>query len=122
MTTKLKGKFLPKDYKLILFRQMKNLKQNSMTVREYIEEFYNVNIRSGHMEETPERVDRYINGLIFDIQDELGLLPLRNVEEAYQVSLKDEEKPMRKNNEKAKMRGSREKEQQQTGEASSSNQ
>ena len=34
MTTKLKGKFLPKDYKLILFRQMQNLKQKSMTVRE----------------------------------------------------------------------------------------
>ena len=38
-----------------------------MTVRDYTEEFYKVNIRSRHMEDTPERVDRYINGLRFDI-------------------------------------------------------
>ena len=47
MTTKLRGKILPKDYKLILFRKIQNLKQRSMTVREYIKEFYKVNIRSG---------------------------------------------------------------------------
>ena len=52
MTTKLRGKFLPKDYKLILFRQIQNLKQKSMIVREYTEEFYKVNIIFGHMEDT----------------------------------------------------------------------
>ena len=46
MTAKLKSKFLPKDYKLILFRQMQNLKQKSMTVKEYTDKFYKVNIRS----------------------------------------------------------------------------
>ena len=60
MTTKLKGKFIPKDYKLILFRKMQNLKQKSTTVREYTEEFYKANIKFGHMEDTPERVARYI--------------------------------------------------------------
>ena len=83
MTTKLKGKFLPKGYQLILFRQIQNLKQKSMTVREYTEEFYKVNIRFGHIEDTPERVSRYVNGLRFDIQYELSLLSLRFVEEAY---------------------------------------
>jgi hypothetical protein len=62
---------------------MKNLKKKSMTVREYTEEFYKVNIRSGHIEDTPERVDRYANGLRFDIQDELSLLSLKFVEESY---------------------------------------
>ena len=81
---------------MILFRQMQNLKQKSMTVREYTEEFYKVNIISGHMEDTPERVARYINGLRFGIQGELGLLSLRSVEEAYKVYLKIEEKMMRK--------------------------
>ena len=38
-----------------------------MAVREYIEEFYKVNIRSGHMEDTLEKVARYINGPRFDI-------------------------------------------------------
>ena len=67
-----------------------------MTVREYTKEFYKVNIRSGHMEDTLERVSRYVNGLRFDIQDELSLLSLRSVEEAYQIAMKVEEKPMRK--------------------------
>ena len=48
------------------------------------------------MKDTPEKVARYINGIIFDIQDELGLFSLRFVEEAYHVALKDEEKMMRK--------------------------
>ena len=96
MIAKLKGKFLPKYYKLILFRPMQNIKQKSMTVKEYTEEFYKVNIRSGHIEDTLERVARYINGLRFDIQDELSLLSLKSVEEAYQISMKVEEKLMRK--------------------------
>ena len=74
MTAKLKGKFIPKDYTLILLRKMKNIRQKSMTVREYTEEFYKVNIRYGHIEDTPERVSRYVNGLRSNIQDELSLL------------------------------------------------
>ena len=45
---------------------MQNLKKKSMTVREYTEEFYKVNTRSRHMEDTPEKVARYIKGLRFD--------------------------------------------------------
>ena len=96
MTTKLKGKFLPKYYTLILFRKVQNLRQKSMTVREYTEEFYKVNIRSRHIEDTPERVARYVDGLRSDIQDELSLLLLRYVEEACHVALKAEEKLMRR--------------------------
>ena len=40
-----------------------------MTDREYIEEFYKVNIRSRHMEDTPKKVARYVNDLIFYMQD-----------------------------------------------------
>jgi hypothetical protein len=122
MTAKLKGKFLPKDYNLILFRQMQNLKKKSMTVREYTEEFYKVNIKSGHIEDTLERVARYANGLRFDIQDELSLLSLKSVEEAYQIYMKVEEKLMRKQSQRMKVRSSGGKEHQQKGEASSSNQ
>ena len=93
-----------------------------MTVRDYTEEFYKVNIRSGHMEDTPERVTRYVNGLRFDIQDELSLLSLRYVKEAYQIAMKVDEKLMRKESQNAKVRGYGGKEQQQKGEASSSNQ
>ena len=93
-----------------------------MTVREYIEEFYKVNIRFGHIEDTPQRAARYVNGLISNIQDELSLLSLRSTEEAYQVALKAKEKLMRRQSQKEKVRGSGGKEQQQKGEASGSNQ
>lgn len=49
MVTKLRGKFLPCDYQLSLFRQMQNLRHRLLTVKEYIEEFYKVNIRAGQI-------------------------------------------------------------------------
>ena len=48
-----------------------------MTVMEYTKEFYKVNIRHGHVEDTPQRISRYVNGVRFDIQDELSLWSLR---------------------------------------------
>ena len=73
MIAKPKEKFLPKDYQLSLYRQMQNLRQRLLTVREYIEEFYKINIRAGYTEDTSEKVARYMNGLKFDIQDEMSL-------------------------------------------------
>ena len=105
MTAKLRGKFIPQDYKLVLFRQLQNIKQKSMTVKEFTEEFYKVNIRSGHIEDTPKKVSRYVNSLGFDIQDELSLFSLIYVEEAYQVALNAEEKLIRKQSQKSKVRG-----------------
>ena len=105
MTSKLRGKFLPTYYQFILFRKMQNLKQKSMTIREFTREFYKVNIRSSHIEDTPEKFFRYVNILRFDIQDELSLLSLISVEEAYQVALNAEEKLIRKQSQKSKVRG-----------------
>ena len=45
-----------------------------------------------------ERVARYINGLRYDIHDELSLLNLKTVEDAYQLTSKLEEKLLRKQN------------------------
>ena len=91
-------KFLPKDYHLNLFKQMQNLKQKGMSVKEYTEEFYRLNIRIGHVEDDLEKVARYINGLRYEIQDEIILLSLKTVEDAYQAALKAEEKLLRKQN------------------------
>ena len=62
---KLKGNFIPKDYQLSLFRKMQNLRKKQFIVKEYIEDFYKVNIREGYVEYFPKRVARYINGLRF---------------------------------------------------------
>ena len=67
MMAKLKGKFLPSDYQLTLYRKMKNLRQRLLTVKEYTEEFYRVSIRAGQFQETPEKTARYVNGLKLEI-------------------------------------------------------
>ena len=92
MIAKMKEKFIPRDYQITLFRRMQNLRQKLMTVKEYTEEFYRLNIRAGHRESNDEKVARYLNGLIYDIQDELSMLTIRTVEDAYQLALKAEEK------------------------------
>jgi hypothetical protein len=96
VVAKFKGKFIPKDYQFNLFRQLQNLRQKNMIVKEYTEKFYMLNIRAGHIEEYVEKVARYINGLRYEIQYEIILLSLRNVEDTYQEYLKEEEKLDRK--------------------------
>jgi hypothetical protein len=63
-----------------------------MTVKEYIEDFYKLNIRASHRESDDEKVTRYMNGLRYDIQDEMSMVTIKNVEDSYQVALKVEEK------------------------------
>jgi hypothetical protein len=74
MMAKMKVKFIPRDYQITLFRRMQNLRQKLMTVKEYTEEFYKLNIREGHQENNDEKVARYINGLRYDIQDEMRMV------------------------------------------------
>jgi uncharacterized protein YjbK len=67
-----------------------------MTVKEYIEEFYKLNIRAGHRESDDEKVSKYMNGLRYDIQDEMSMVTIRTVEDSYHMALKVEEKMNRK--------------------------
>ena len=55
-----------------------------------------MNIRVGQGEKDDEKVSRYINGLRYDIQDELSMATIRTVEDSYQMALKAEEKLSRK--------------------------
>jgi hypothetical protein len=50
MIVKMKEKIIQRDYQITLFSRMQNLRQNLMTVKEYTEEFYKLNIRAGHQE------------------------------------------------------------------------
>ena len=92
MVVKMKAKFIPKDYQISLFLRMQNLRQKLMSMKEYTKEFYKINIRAGHRESDDEKVSRYMNGLRYDIQDEMSMMTLRNVEDDYQMALKAEEK------------------------------
>jgi hypothetical protein len=104
MIVKMKVKFILIDYQITMFRRMQNLRQKLMTVKEYTEEFYRLNIRAGHWESDDEKVSRYINGLRYDIQDEKSMVTIRMVEDAYQMALKDEEKLSRKQSQRGRDR------------------
>ena len=77
---------------------MQNLKQKGLTVREYTEDFYRVNLQAGYTKDVAERTTRYVNGLRLDILDEISILSPKNIEEAYQSAMKAEEKITRRQN------------------------
>ena len=47
-----------------------------MTVKEYTEEFYKINIRAGHHESNDEKVSRYMNGLRYEFQNEMSMMTI----------------------------------------------
>ena len=71
---------------------MQNIKQKTMVVGEYTEELYKINMRARYIEDTAEKVARYLNGLRYDIQDELSLVNPTGIDETYQYALREEER------------------------------
>ena len=67
-----------------------------MIVREYTEEFYKINLREGHAEDTIEKVARYLNGLRYDIKEELSMVNPTGIDEAYLYALREEERLQRR--------------------------
>ena len=105
MIAKMKRQFIPVDYELDLLKKMQGLKQAGKSIQEYTKEFYRVLIRTGHAEADKEKVVRYINGLRPSIQDELSLVRMASIKEAYQFSLRVEEKLSKKYGKKNIRRG-----------------
>jgi hypothetical protein len=75
-----------------------------MTMKEYTEEFYKLNIRAGHQESNDEKVARYMNGLRYDIQDEMSMVTIQMVEDDYQMDLKSEANLNRKQGQRGRGR------------------
>ena len=71
------------------------------------EEFYRLDIISGHVDDDVEKIARYLNGLRSRIQDEISFLKLGSVEEAYQYALKSEEILTKKHEQRKRCRGGR---------------
>ena len=92
MVEKLRGKYLPNNFHIPLFKQMQNLKQKMMTMRGYTEGFYKINVRARYVEDMAKKVARYLNCLRYAIQDELILVNPRRVDESYQYALRVEER------------------------------
>ena len=84
---------------------MQGLKQVGKSVQEYTEEFYRVLVIIGHAKDDKEKLAHYLNGLRQGIQDEMSLVWMNNIEEAYQLSLRVEEKLSKKFDNKNSRRG-----------------
>ncbi|XP_059064670.1 uncharacterized protein LOC131856766 [Cryptomeria japonica] len=95
MKNLIKEKFLPSDYSIHVKRMRQHLKQKDMDVMAYIEQFHKLSIRGGY-EEEDEKVARYINGLKYHLQDEIGLQVPRTIGECYQLAIRAEEKVRRR--------------------------
>jgi hypothetical protein len=54
-----------------------------MNLKEYTEDFYKLNIRDGQRERDEETISRYINGLRYEIQDEINMMIVRTVKDVY---------------------------------------
>ena len=65
-------------------------------MKDCTQEFYKLTIRSRHRELSKEKVDRYIYGLRFNMQDEVGMLNISSIEYSYWYVLKEEDKLKRK--------------------------
>lgn len=77
-----------------------------MTVKEYTEELYKVNLRVSYVEDTPEKTARFVNGLRMEILDKISIISPKTIEEAYHSALKAKENIARKQNAR-RGRGSR---------------
>jgi hypothetical protein len=104
MIAKMKVKFIPEDYQITLFRRMQNLRQKLMIVKEYTEEFHRLNIKAGHRESDDENFSRYMNVQRYDIQDEMSMVTIQTVKDAYQMALKSEEKLRQKKGQRGRGR------------------
>jgi hypothetical protein len=96
MVDKLKGKFIPKDYQINLIIILQNPRHKILSMKEYAKEFYRLNIRARQKENDDEKTARYINGLRYEIQEEINMMHVSKFEYYYQESLKAEEKLARK--------------------------
>jgi len=76
------------------------LRHKGFTLKEYTKEFYRFNIREGHRESDEEKVSRYINGLRYEIQEDINMMTMRTMEDSYESALKAEEKLVRKTKER----------------------
>ena len=83
MIVKMKWQFIPIDYKLDLLKKMQGLKQAGKSTQEYMEVLYQVFIRTDHGKANKKEVSYYINRLRPIIQEELSLVWITSIEEAY---------------------------------------
>jgi len=90
MKERLKEKYLPIDYEQMMFEEMLQLKQGSLSIDQFTDRFHELTVRSRVVETEQQSLARYRTGLYNDLRKEMWTARLINVEEAYQLALRIE--------------------------------
>ena len=91
MKAKVREKYMPTNYYDKLCDQVINLRQNNMSIAEYMQKFDELKTRSQMVEESRQTLARFKVGLRPEIKLELLRQPLYSLEHAFQVALDMEE-------------------------------
>ena len=95
MKIMIRSQFLPSNLAIQMKMRRNNLKQRDMDIMSYTEQFHTLSIK-GEVEDEDEKVAKYMSGLKFNIQDEIGLNIPRTLGECFQLAIGAEEKLKRK--------------------------
>ncbi|KAH7857888.1 hypothetical protein Vadar_017588 [Vaccinium darrowii] len=79
--------FLPHNYTRIMYQRLQNLRQNTRSVDDYTDEFYQLVARNDLSETQEQLILRYVGGLRAQFQDELIMYDLCSVSDAHQRAL-----------------------------------
>ena len=90
MKDRLKEKYLSIDYEQMMFEEMLQLRQGSLSVDQFTDHFHELTIRSKIVETKQQTLARYCTGLRSELRKEMWTARLINVEEAYQMALRIE--------------------------------
>ncbi|VFQ86930.1 unnamed protein product [Cuscuta campestris] len=96
MKGKMRAHFLPFGYTQTLFQRLHTLRQGTVSVDDYTEEFYHLIARNDLSESEEQLVARYLAGLRQSLQDVLNVHSLWTVSEAYKRALAVEKQQNRK--------------------------
>ncbi|KAI5311708.1 hypothetical protein L3X38_040881 [Prunus dulcis] len=81
-------RFLPTDYKQILYRMYLGCAQGNRSISEYNEEFMRLAERNHLTETDNQKVARYNNGLKISIQGKIGMQNIWTLQEAVNMAMK----------------------------------
>ncbi|XP_031261494.1 uncharacterized protein LOC116119684 [Pistacia vera] len=87
MKERLKEKYLPIDYEQMMFEEMLQLRQGSLSVDQFTDRFHKLTVRNKIVETEQQTLARYHTGLCSELPREMWTARLINVEEAYQLAL-----------------------------------
>ncbi|KAH7866670.1 hypothetical protein Vadar_023461 [Vaccinium darrowii] len=84
---KMRVEFLPHNYTRIMYQRLQNFRQNTRSVDDYTDEFYQLVARNDLSETQEQLILRYVGGLRAQFQDELIMYDLCSVSDAHQRAL-----------------------------------